>query len=132
MAACKHYLGTLGEKRTITFEYTLLEGVNDQPQHARELLTLLRGIPCKVNLIPFNPFPGSGYRRPGNIAVKAFQNRLVTGGLAAMVRTTRGDDISAACGQLVGQVIARGRSAVSAGAHGNGNAGNFAVGLRST
>ena len=102
--ACRAYARTLGEKRTVTIEYTLLDGINDQPEHAAELATLLKGFPCKINLIPFNPFPGSGYKRPSSTAVRAFQNRLVAAGHATMVRTTRGDDIDAACGQLKGNV----------------------------
>lgn len=102
--ACRAYAQNLGEKRTITVEYTLLDGINDQPAHAAELATLLKDFPCKINLIPFNPFPGSGYKRPSSTAVRAFQNRLVAAGHATMVRTTRGDDIDAACGQLKGNV----------------------------
>jgi 23S rRNA (adenine2503-C2)-methyltransferase len=102
--ACRHYLATLGEKRTITVEYILLKGVNDQPGHAVELARVLDGFPCKINLIPFNPFPGSGYQRPSSISVRAFQDRLIQKGYSATVRTTRGEDIQAACGQLVGEV----------------------------
>lgn len=102
--ACRKYLATLGEKRTITIEYVLLAKVNDQPEHARELAKILKHLSCKINLIPFNPFPGSGYHRPGNIAVRAFQARLVDAGYSVTVRTTRGADIQAACGQLVGEV----------------------------
>ncbi|MFT7306062.1 MAG: 23S rRNA (adenine2503-C2)-methyltransferase, partial [Candidatus Azotimanducaceae bacterium] len=78
--------------------------VNDQPEHASELAELLKDFPCKINLIPFNPFPGSGYKRPSNFAVRAFQERLIKADFNVMVRTTRGDDIDAACGQLVGAV----------------------------
>ena len=81
--------------------------MNDQPEHAAQLVALLKDFPCKINLIPFNPFPGSPYKRPSNIAVKKFQDRLVNSGYSAPVRTTRGDDISAACGQLVGAVSDR-------------------------
>lgn len=102
--ACRHYLSTLGEKRNITVEYILLAGINDQPEHAMELARLLRGFPCKINLIPFNPFPGSGYKRPSNISVKGFQRRLIEKEFSVTVRTTRGEDIQAACGQLVGEV----------------------------
>jgi 23S rRNA (adenine2503-C2)-methyltransferase len=102
--ACRHYLGTLGEKRNITVEYILLKGVNDKPEHALELAQLLKGFPCKINLIPFNPFPGINYRRPSNVSVRAFQSRLIQKGYSATVRTTRGEDIQAACGQLVGEV----------------------------
>lgn len=104
LEACRQYAQNLGEKRTITVEYTLINAVNDQPEHAAELATLLKNFPCKINLIPFNPFPGSGYKRPGFIAVRAFQNRLIKAGYNVTVRTTRGEDINAACGQLVGEV----------------------------
>lgn len=107
LQACRHYLGTLGDKRTITIEYTLIKGVNDQPHHGEELAKLLRGFPCKINLIPFNAFPGSTLRRPNNISVKAFQHALVNAGLSVTVRTTRGEDIQAACGQLAGQLVKR-------------------------
>jgi len=109
LAVCRRYAGNLGEKRTVTIEYTLIDKVNDQPGHASELAALLRDFPCKINLIPFNPFPGSPFRRPSGIAVRAFQDRLVAAGLAAMTRTTRGEDILAACGQLAGQVADRTR-----------------------
>lgn len=106
---CRRYAVNLGEKRTITVEYTLIDKVNDQPQHAAELAELLKDFPCKINLIPFNPFPGTHYRRPSGIAVRAFQDRLVQAGMATMTRTTRGDDIQAACGQLAGSVADRTR-----------------------
>jgi 23S rRNA (adenine2503-C2)-methyltransferase len=104
LEVCARYARNLGEKRTVTVEYTVIDGVNDQKVHALELSRLLRGFPCKINLIPFNPFPGTSYRRPTMQAVRAFQDRLVTDGYSVTVRTTRGDDIQAACGQLVGQV----------------------------
>jgi len=104
LAACRHYLSNLGDKRTITIEYTVIDKVNDQPAHAAELCELLRGFPCKINLIPFNPFPGSNYKRPSVVAVRGFQDRLVRAGFSVTVRTTRGEDIQAACGQLVGAV----------------------------
>ena len=104
LAACKSYAENFGEKRTVTVEYTLMDKVNDQPEHAAELVELLKDFPCKINLIPFNPFPGSGYKRPSHIAVRAFQERLMKADFNVMVRTTRGDDIDAACGQLVGAV----------------------------
>jgi len=87
----------------------LLAGVNDQPEHARELVELLAAYPCKVNLIPFNPFPNSGFERPSGNAVSRFWKVLVDAGLRVTVRTTRGGDIDAACGQLVGQVADRTR-----------------------
>jgi len=105
--ACRDYLEVLGERRSITVEYTLIKGVNDSVQQARELSKLLRSLRCKINLIPFNPFPGSGYDRPDEVAVREFQTYLIKHGHSAMMRTTRGDDIEAACGQLVGQVADR-------------------------
>lgn len=96
-------------KRVVTVEYTLMAGVNDQPEQAHELARLLRDFPCKINLIPFNSFPGSDYRRPSGNAVSRFWQVLVDAGYIVTVRTTRGDDIDAACGQLVGQVVDRTR-----------------------
>jgi 23S rRNA (adenine2503-C2)-methyltransferase len=96
-------------KRVVTVEYTLMAGVNDQREHAQELAALLRDFPCKINLIPFNPFPGSDYRRPSGNAVSRFWQVLVDAGYVVTVRTTRGDDIAAACGQLVGEVVDRTR-----------------------
>ena len=109
LPACKSYITGLGEKRSLTVEYTLLKGVNDQPEHAAEMIELLRDIPCKINLIPFNPFPHSGYERPSNNAIRRFQDMLHQAGYNVTVRTTRGEDIDAACGQLVGQVMDRTR-----------------------
>ncbi|MEL0168193.1 MAG: 23S rRNA (adenine(2503)-C(2))-methyltransferase RlmN [Pseudomonadaceae bacterium] len=109
LPACKSYIAGLGEKRSLTIEYTLLKGVNDQPEHAAEMIELLRDIPCKINLIPFNPFPHSGYERPSNNAIRRFQDMLHQAGYNVTVRTTRGEDIDAACGQLVGQVMDRTR-----------------------
>jgi len=96
-------------KRVVTVEYTLIAGVNDQPQQAQDLAVLLRDFPCKINLIPFNAFPQSGYQRPSGNAVSRFWQVLVDAGFVVTVRTTRGDDIDAACGQLVGQVVDRTR-----------------------
>jgi len=109
LAACRHYVEGLGERRSLTMEYTLLKGVNDSPEHAGALARLLRDVRCKINLIPFNPFPASGYERPDEPTVRAFQTRLMNAGYATMLRTTRGEDIDAACGQLVGQVQDRTR-----------------------
>ena len=92
------------KKRVVTIEYTLLAGVNDQVEHARELAQLLDGYPCKINLIPFNDFPNSGFKRPSGNAVSRFWKVLMEAGFIVTVRTTRGDDIDAACGQLVGEV----------------------------
>lgn len=99
------------KKRVVTIEYTLLAGVNDQPEHARELRDLLKDFPCKINLIPFNDFPNSGFKRPSGNAVTRFWQVLVDAGFVVTVRTTRGDDIDAACGQLVGDVVDRTRRA---------------------
>lgn len=109
LSACREYLSVLGEKRSLTIEYTLLRGVNDSAREANELALLLRDIRCKINLIPFNPFPGSGFERPSMEAVRSFQTVLLNHGYATMLRTTRGEDIAAACGQLVGQVTDRTR-----------------------
>ena len=92
------------KKRVVTIEYTLLAGVNDQVEHAQELAQLLDGYPCKINLIPFNDFPNSGFKRPSGNAVSRFWKVLMEAGFIVTVRTTRGDDIDAACGQLVGDV----------------------------
>ena len=104
IAACQHYLGVLGERRSITVEYTLMRDVNDSLTDAKEIAELLKDLRCKINLIPFNPFPGSGFDKPSRNRVYAFQTYLMQAGFATMLRTTRGDDINAACGQLVGQV----------------------------
>ena len=88
----------------VTFEYVMLREVNDQPEHARELLCLTRDVPCKFNLIPFNPFHASGFERSEPQVIRRFQEILLDAGLVATVRKTRGDDIDGACGQLAGQV----------------------------
>ncbi|MEJ2534194.1 MAG: 23S rRNA (adenine(2503)-C(2))-methyltransferase RlmN [Gammaproteobacteria bacterium] len=108
MEACRDYLAGR-HKRTVTFEYTLMDGVNDHPEHARKLVRLLRRLPSKLNLIPFNPFPGARYRCSSDERIAEFQAIVRDGGLIATVRKTRGDDIDAACGQLVGQVRDRTR-----------------------
>ena len=109
--ACRAYLDSQGVKSSITFEYSLIAGVNDSDSIARDLAKLLRGIRCKVNLIPFNPFPGSTYERPSDERIAAFHKQVNDHGVMAMCRTTRGDDIAAACGQLVGRVQDRTRRA---------------------
>ncbi|MEW5943608.1 MAG: 23S rRNA (adenine(2503)-C(2))-methyltransferase RlmN [Pseudomonadota bacterium] len=103
MAACRRYLEN-APRDFITFEYVMLDGVNDTPAHARELIALVRDVPCKFNLIPFNPFPDSGYGRSAPDAVRRFRDLLMQAGLVATTRKTRGDDIDAACGQLAGKV----------------------------
>ncbi|WP_404414776.1 23S rRNA (adenine(2503)-C(2))-methyltransferase RlmN [Marinospirillum sp.] len=104
IAACQRYLKKCGDSREVTIEYTLMAGINDQQEHALELARILKPLPCKINLIPFNPFPHSGYERPSRNQVMRFQNWLHEQGYSAPIRTTRGDDIDAACGQLVGRV----------------------------
>jgi 23S rRNA (adenine2503-C2)-methyltransferase len=106
LEACREYL-EVAPRDFITFEYVLLEGVNDAPDHAKELARLLKTIPSKVNLIPFNPFPDSGFARTAMERVRRFQQVLLDAGYIATVRKTRGDDIDAACGQLAGQVVNR-------------------------
>ena len=103
MAACQRYL-VYAPRDFITFEYVMLAGVNDQPEHARQLIALTRDVPCKFNLIPFNPFPDSGYQKPGAESLRVFRQILQEAGLIVTTRKTRGDDIDAACGQLAGQV----------------------------
>lgn len=100
--SCQHYLANLPDKRHITIEYTLMSGVNDNEEQAYELAELLKVLECKINLIPFNPFPHSGYEKPSNNRTRRFQKILADAGYTVTVRTTRGDDIDAACGQLVG------------------------------
>lgn len=106
MAACKRYLAG-DARRRITFEYVMLDGVNDSDDEARALVKLLRDVPSKVNLIPFNPFPGSAYRCSSQSRIDAFRDILVRHGLTTITRKTRGNDIEAACGQLAGQVMDR-------------------------
>jgi 23S rRNA (adenine2503-C2)-methyltransferase len=104
LEACKRYID--GEtKRKVTVEYVLLDGINDKPEHARQLVKLLKNFPCKINLIPFNPFPNSGYATSSVEAIERFRNIVVKGGLLTTTRKTRGEDIDAACGQLAGKVL---------------------------
>jgi 23S rRNA (adenine2503-C2)-methyltransferase len=106
LAACWHYLDEQNG-RSVTFEYVMLDGVNDSPAQARALARLLKGHPAKVNLIPFNPFPGTRYTRSPAPAIQRFRDELLQRGVLATVRRTRGEDIDAACGQLAGRVIDR-------------------------
>jgi 23S rRNA (adenine2503-C2)-methyltransferase len=106
LAACWHYIDEQNG-RSVTFEYVMLEGVNDSPAQARALAALLKGHPAKVNLIPFNPFPGTRYKRSPRVAIERFRDELIQRGVLATIRRTRGDDIDAACGQLAGRVIDR-------------------------
>lgn len=105
LRSAQGYLEKLPDKRRkITLEYTLIREVNDRPEHARELAALLVDTPCKINLIPFNPFDQSDYQRVSNNALYRFRDILIEAGYTVTLRTTRGDDIDAACGQLAGQV----------------------------
>jgi 23S rRNA (adenine2503-C2)-methyltransferase len=106
MAACRRYLAH-APRDFITFEYVMLAGVNDAPEHARQLIELTRDVPCKFNLIPFNPFPDSGYEKPHAEAMRVFREILQDAGYVVTTRKTRGDDIHAACGQLAGKVADR-------------------------
>lgn len=103
MAACMRYL-PFAPRDFLTFEYCMLDGVNDSDEHAKELVDLLKKIPCKLNLIPFNPFPDSGLKKSSAARVQDFAKRLMDAGIITTVRKTRGDDIAAACGQLAGDV----------------------------
>ncbi len=103
MAACSEY-ANLGPRKHITFEYVMLDGINDTTQDARSLVKLLKKIPSKVNLIPFNPFPNSHYRCSSTEQISRFKDVLYKAGIVTTIRKTRGDDIDAACGQLVGKV----------------------------
>ncbi len=103
--SAKNYIEKMPDnRRKATVEYTLMDQVNDRSVHARELAILLKDLPCKINLIPFNPFPGSDYKRVTNTALNRFRDILQGEGYTVTVRTTRGDDIAAACGQLAGEV----------------------------
>jgi 23S rRNA (adenine2503-C2)-methyltransferase len=103
LEACKRYLKD-DKRRRITMEYVMLKGVNDKPEHAYELIKVLKDVPSKVNLIPFNPFFGTKYERSDEKTINRFQDILMEAGLVTMKRKTRGDDIDAACGQLAGKV----------------------------
>ncbi len=104
IAACHAFVAKQKTRYRITFEYVMLDGVNDQPEHARQLIRLLRGLPVLMNLIPFNPFPGSGYRTSPMQTVKRFAEILSQTGMTTVIRKTRGEDIAAACGQLAGDI----------------------------
>lgn len=108
MAVCRNYFKD-EPRRSITMEYVMLAGVNDSPLHAKQLIKILDGVPAKMNLIPFNPFPHTDYQRSGMDTIQKFRDILMKAGLNTTIRRTRGDDIDAACGQLVGQVKDRTR-----------------------
>lgn len=104
ISACKRFMAKRSPRSRLTIEYVMLAGVNDSRQDAEELIALLDGISVLINLIPFNPFPNSGYKTSSNNAVRRFQDTLMQAGLTTVIRKTRGEDIDAACGQLVGKV----------------------------
>ena len=112
LAACNRYL-EFAPRDFITFEYVMLDGVNDQPEHAEALIKIARQVPCKLNLIPFNPFPNSEFKKSPRERILAFQRRLSDAGIVTTVRKTRGDDIDAACGQLAGQIKDRTRRTIA-------------------
>jgi len=103
MAACKRYI-KVAPRDFVTFEYVMLAGVNDSAEQAKQLVALVKGVPCKFNLIPFNAFPDSGFERSAPERMHAFRDVLVDAGLITTTRKTRGDEIAGACGQLAGQV----------------------------
>ena len=103
MAACRRYLRH-APRDFITFEYVMLDGVNDSDEQAHALVNLVQDVPCKLNLIPFNPFPNSGYKRSSHARIRRFSEILLQAGIVTTTRKTRGDDIDAACGQLAGQI----------------------------
>jgi len=109
MEACLRFMEGKAARERITMEYVMLDGVNDSDQHARELAFTLKNIPSKVNLIPFNPFPETRYKRSSNKRIEKFRDILTAAGLIVMTRKTRGEDIDAACGQLAGKVNDRSR-----------------------
>jgi 23S rRNA (adenine2503-C2)-methyltransferase len=120
MAACLDYVGDHGRRR-ITFEYVMLKGVNDSLEHARQLVKILRPVPSKLNLIPFNPFPGTDYETSDSDTINRFREYVLGKGIITVTRKTRGDDIDAACGQLVGKVRDKSR-----------RSGKFRVEVKST
>jgi 23S rRNA (adenine2503-C2)-methyltransferase len=110
LEACAAYPGANNARR-ITFEYVMLKDKNDSDADARALLHLVRDVPCKFNLIPFNPFPDSGFRRSTPERIRRFAAVLIDGGIVTTTRRTRGDDIDAACGQLAGKIVDKTRRA---------------------
>jgi 23S rRNA (adenine2503-C2)-methyltransferase len=102
--ACKNYLKTQSKRKTITIEYILIDGVNDSLNHAKDLVKILNGLSCKINLIPFNPFDGCNYLRSQESTIYEFKDFLIKKGLITTLRITRGDAIDGACGQLVGKL----------------------------
>ena len=107
--SCMRFLDGKAARERITIEYVMLDGINDSDENAHELAVVLKDVPAKVNLIPFNPFPETRYKRSSNNRIRRFRDILEAAGLIVMTRKTRGDDIDAACGQLAGKVNDRSR-----------------------
>ncbi|MFV2060532.1 MAG: 23S rRNA (adenine(2503)-C(2))-methyltransferase RlmN [Gammaproteobacteria bacterium] len=126
LESCRRYIQD-ESRRKITFEYVMLDGINDQPAHARELIKLLRDIPSKVNLIPFNPFPQTDFKCSSADIIEKFSEILMKAGLVTMTRKTRGDDIDAACGQLAGKVMDRTKRTQNKKNNNNNNNNNYRV-----
>lgn len=114
MPALSRFVEGGHSKKHVTVEYVMLDHINDRPEHAQQLIELLGNLPCKVNLIPFNPFSGTEYQRSSNNAIRRFQDMLIQSGVNCTVRRTRGDDIDAACGQLAGKVTDRTKRTLNA------------------
>lgn len=123
LAACQRYIADAPRAR-VTFEYVMLADINDSVLQARELAALLRDVPAKVNLIPFNPYPGIKYARSDRVAIDRFRDELLNKGLVTVTRKTRGDDISAACGQLAGRIQDRTRRSQRMASGGRRHTGN--------
>ena len=104
LSSCKNYLKNQSKRKTITIEYILIDGVNDSLDHAKDLVNILNGLSCKINLIPFNPFDGCNYLRSQESTIYQFKDFLIKKGLITTLRITRGDAIDGACGQLVGKL----------------------------
>ncbi|MCB1956513.1 MAG: 23S rRNA (adenine(2503)-C(2))-methyltransferase RlmN, partial [Rhodocyclaceae bacterium] len=111
LAACNRYLNR-APRDFVTFEYVMLDGVNDRDSDARDLVAIAREVSCKYNLIPFNPFPGSPFRRSPAERIRRFASILAEAGIVATTRKTRGDDVDAACGQLAGKVLDKTRRTI--------------------
>ncbi len=111
ISACHRFVDKQQARYRITFEYVLLDGINDKPEHAREMIRLLRGLPALINLIPFNPFTGSGYKTSSAATLRYFSEQLSQAGFTTVIRKTRGKDIAAACGQLAGKIQDKSRRA---------------------
>ena len=125
LAACRRYLER-APRDFITFEYCMLDGVNDTLDHAAELIALVADLPCKFNLIPFNPFPESGLYRSKDDQIELFSNALSQAGFVVTIRKTRGDDIDAACGQLAGDIRDRTRLGQRLASANGANSGKLA------